>query len=499
MSVCFKDMCHVSSHQAWLDQPFYGFCLDSRVLKSGQIFIALNSYSQPEKTATFAKTAMEQGALGVISESSIDQMDTLVIADVRQKMGQWQQQYLQHTLKIAPPKIIAVTGTNGKTTISRLVAELLTFAGHTVAVMGTTGHGILPHLTPSTHTTLDALQLQQYLAQYKQQGAEYVSLEASSHGLDQGRLVGCDIEVAIYSNLSHDHLDYHHTFEQYAAAKAKLFSFSSLKTAIINIDDTYAEVMQTAAKNNPAEPKVITYSRQHHHADLYVTQVAFGLHGVTFNLHSPQGVLSVVSPLLGQFNIDNLLASLATVYALGIDFRQVVSRLPDLIGAPGRMQVIADANRVFIVDYAHTPDALEQALISVRKHVAGKLWVAFGCGGDRDRTKRPIMTNIALSQADVVILTSDNPRTENLAHIFNDMTTGIDFSSYSAYQIDNRREAIAYMVKHAQAGDVVVLAGKGHENYQDIQGIKHFFDDTIEIKTALQQKEMISKTYVALG
>ncbi|MBF7688699.1 UDP-N-acetylmuramoyl-L-alanyl-D-glutamate--2,6-diaminopimelate ligase [Acinetobacter rathckeae] len=499
MSICFKDLCDVPSDQVWLTQPFTGFCLDSRELKEGQIFIALNSYSQPEKTVLFAQKARQQGALGVISESVLDQVGSLVITDVRQKIGQWQQQYLQHSLNMPPPKVVAVTGTNGKTTISRLVAEILTFVGHTVAIMGTTGHGILPNLTPSTHTTLDALQLQKYLAQYKQQGAEYVSLEASSHGLEQGRLVGCDIEVAIYSNLSHDHLDYHHTFEQYAAAKAKLFEFSTLKAAVINLDDAYADVMLTAAKNNPAQPKIITYAENRSDADFYVTNVEFVLHGVNFDLHSPQGVKAVSSPLLGQFNIDNLLASLATVYALGFDINQVISRLPELVGAPGRMQMIADSNRVFIVDYAHTPDALEQALSSVKKHVAGKLWVAFGCGGDRDRTKRPIMTKIALSQADVVVLTSDNPRTESLEQIFNDMIQGLDFTSHTAYKIDNRRDAIAYITQHAQAGDVVVIAGKGHENYQDIQGVKHFFDDTVEIKTALEQKESLSKKYVALG
>ncbi|MBF7682207.1 UDP-N-acetylmuramoyl-L-alanyl-D-glutamate--2,6-diaminopimelate ligase [Acinetobacter sp. B5B] len=498
MSMCFQDLCDVKADFPWLTQPLKGFCLDSRELKQGQIFIALNSFSQQEKIAIFAQSAIQKGALGIISESEIEGVNTLIIPHVRQQMGQWQRQYLQHFLQVTAPKVIAVTGTNGKTTISRLVAELLMFTGRTVAVMGTAGHGILPHLEPSTHTTVDALQLQQRLMQFKQQGADYVSLEASSHGLDQGRLVGTDIEIAIYSNLSHDHLDYHHTFEDYAKAKAKLFSFSTLKVAVINIDDDYASVMQTAVKNNTAQPQLITYSRENSQADVYVRNIVYSLDGVTFDLHSPQGVMAISSPLLGQFNIDNLLASLATIHALGINLRHIVDQLPQLVGAPGRMQVMHDQHRVFIIDYAHTPDALEQALSSVRKHVEGKLWVVFGCGGDRDRTKRPMMTNIALVQADVVVLTADNPRTENLQQIFNDMTTGIDFSTYHAYQIDHRRDAIAYVTQQAQAGDVVVIAGKGHENYQDIDGVKHFFDDMVELKNALIDSSSLSKTYLPL-
>lgn len=500
MSICFHDILMTDRQDPWLTSNFKGFCLDSRDVKSQQIFIALGSYSQPEKTVGFAKAALEKGALAIISEQPLLGVDSLVVADVRQKMGTWQKQYLQACSEQNMPKVIAVTGTNGKTTISRLVAELLMFSDQRCAVMGTTGNGILPHLTASTHTTVDALKLQSMLLDYAQLGAHWVSLEASSHGLDQGRLVGCEIEVAVYSNLSHDHLDYHHTLADYAAAKAKLFAFESLKVAVINVDDSYANVMLQAAKKNPAQPKVFTYSCHDVNADFYVSNIVFALDGVHFDLRTAQGTFNLTSPLLGQFNIDNLVASLAAVSAIGVDLDLVCNRLHQLIGAPGRMQVIRAQDRTFIVDYAHTPDALQQALKSIKKHVNGRLWVVFGCGGDRDRVKRAMMTRSALECADVSILTSDNPRTEAVQRIFSDMIQGIDFQGKQAYQIENRRDAIDYAVQQAKAGDIVLIAGKGHENYQDIAGIKHYFDDVIEVKNALEHSHTIrNNNYMLLG
>lgn len=485
MLMTLNHICNTKFLDTWANEAFEGFCLDSRYVRPQQVFIALNSYTRPEKTIEFAQAALNKGALGIISEVPLELNSCVVFPNVRQHMGEWQRNYLQQKNHVNAPSILAVTGTNGKTTIARLTAELLTLDQKCCAVMGTTGNGILPHLVPATHTTADALALQEMLFEYAQDGADYVALEASSHGLVQGRLAGCDIQVAIYSNLSRDHLDFHHTIEDYAAAKSRLFAFASLKTVIINLDDEYAEIMLNSARQNPAQPHILTYSLSNAKADFFVEDIAFHLKGAAFQLHTPQGLIHVQSPLLGQFNIENLVASLAAVSAVGVDLISLSAQLHQLIGAPGRMQVIEDHQRLFIVDYAHTPDALEKVLISLKRHVTQKLWVVFGCGGDRDRGKRPLMTRAALAYADHVILTSDNPRTEPKAQIFSDMVQDVDLSNKLCQEIQDRREAIGYAVQHAQVGDIVVIAGKGHENYQEIDGVRHWFDDVVEVKIAL--------------
>ncbi len=484
MTICFQDIYPVENIQAWMSEPFQGFNLDSRYVQAGQIFIALTSYSQPGKTVQFAQTALDKGALAVISESDLGLASALVCPDVRQLMGQWQKQYLQVTDSIKAARVLAVTGTNGKTTISRLVAELIMLKGKKCAVMGTTGNGILPNLESSSHTTLDALHLQNLLHDFAKQGAEFASIEASSHGLEQGRLNGCDIEIAAYSNLSRDHLDYHGTLEAYAEAKSRLFKFPSLKVAVINIDDAHANAMLDAASSNQSHPKVLTYSTSKT-ADYQVFGIKYSLDGAVFHLKTIKGEYTVNSPLLGHFNIENLVASLIVAEQAGFDLKQLIADVPKLKGAPGRMQVIRDVDRLFVVDYAHTPDALTQVLKTLKRHVENQLWAVFGCGGDRDRGKRPLMTKAALEQANPIIITSDNPRTENPEQIFADMKRDVDFSQHDVHEIHDRREAIKYAVKHAQSGDIVVIAGKGHEDYQEIDGVRHWFDDVVEVQAAV--------------
>ena len=484
MMICFQDIFDTENKYAWMAEPFHGFSLDSRAVQSGQIFIALTSYTQPEKTIQFAQSALQNGALAVISETDLGLESTLICPDVRHLMGQWQKQYLQATDAVTLSRILAITGTNGKTTISRLVAELIMLQGKKCAVMGTTGNGILPNLEASSHTTLDALHLQDMLHDFAKQGAEFTSLEASSHGLEQGRLNGCDIEIAAYSNLSRDHLDYHGTLEAYADAKSGLFKFPALKVAIINLDDEYAKIMLDAAKANPAQPKILTYSTTQA-ADYQVKDIQYSLNGANFQLITAQGKFAVQSPLLGHFNVENLLASLISAEQAGFDLAALIAVVAQLKGAPGRMQVIRDAERLFVVDYAHTPDALTQVLKTLKRHVTQNLWAVFGCGGDRDRGKRPLMTQVALDGADVALLTSDNPRSENPAQIFADMKNGITFSTHLVHEIHDRREAIKFAVKNAQAGDIVVIAGKGHENYQEVDGVRHWFDDVVEVQSAI--------------
>lgn len=260
---------------------------------------------------------MQNGALAVISETDLGLESTLICPDVRHLMGQWQKQYLQATDAVTLSRILAITGTNGKTTISRLVAELIMLQGKKCAVMGTTGNGILPNLEASSHTTLDALHLQDMLHDFAKQGAEFTSLEASSHGLEQGRLNGCDIEIAAYSNLSRDHLDYHGTLEAYAEAKSRLFKFSSLKVAVINIDDEHSHIMLDAASSNLSHPKVLTYSTSRT-ADYQVFGIQYSLEGALFHLKTITQEFTVRSPLLGHFNIENLVAALIVAEQAGL-------------------------------------------------------------------------------------------------------------------------------------------------------------------------------------
>ena len=459
--------------------------LDSRQVSEGTLFFALKGTLQPERVGQFVADALARGAVAVITEVEVaiqSERPIIVAPDLRAHLGSIARRFYQANPAVQPLRVAAVTGTNGKTTISRLIAELLSAAGHPSAVMGTTGNGILPNLNASTHTTLDALSLQQHLYAYAVQGAQYACLEASSHGLDQGRLQGTPIEVAVFSNLTRDHLDYHGTFEAYADAKAKLFAFPELHTAILNADDPAYLIMQRACASHV---RVWTYSMDKPFADFALLSARYTLQGADLQIKTPLGMIEVHSPLLGRFNVSNLLAAMAAACALGLNLSRMIDAVPQLKGAAGRMQVIEDPERLLLVDYAHTPDALEQVLHSVRPHVAGQLWVVFGCGGDRDRGKRPLMTQAALSLADRVILTADNPRSEAVEAILEDMLTGaVTAKSQQLTVQPDRREAIRFAVAHSQAGDAVVVAGKGHEDYQEIQGVRHWFDDAVELAQA---------------
>lgn len=483
----------------WAQQNFNGFCLDSRKVEAGQIFIALQGLNNDvEKTQAYVDQALAQQALAVLTEVELpEQENVLYVPQLRRILGQLQQGFLQANQQQNLARAVAVTGTNGKTTVSRLIAELLTLLGHPTAVMGTTGNGILPNLEASTHTTLDALQFQQAYYQYSQQGAEFLSLEASSHGLEQGRIANTPIEVAAFTNLSRDHLDYHGTLEAYGKAKAQLFDFSSLQHTVINADADFADMMIEHAKYNIKQPKIWRYSITDQTTEYSIEDLKFSLQGASFSLRAPTGRFEVHSPLLGRFNVENILAAIISVEKLGFDLAQIIALVPQLQGAPGRMQMIENLGRLFVVDYAHTPDALIQVLTSLEHHKQKNLWAIFGCGGDRDRGKRPLMTQAALDHANKIILTSDNPRTEDLDQIFADMVENIDLNQAETKEIRDRREAIKHAVTHAEYGDIVVIAGKGHEDYQEIDGVRHWFDDVVEVRAAIESLSSNPQAYPA--
>ena len=515
---------------------FEQFCLDSRQLADNDVFVLLKSHiPNCQKSRDHLYQAAEQAAfilaeidpLALLSKSTMpphanlaltddnaeaiaqQQLDALpcpvlYVPNIRNFLGDLIQARLQYQKAVTLPKVVAVTGTNGKTTISQLVAQLTQLTGMSSAVMGTAGNGRLGALVQASHTTGDALAVQQFLYQMGIENAELLALEASSHGLDQQRLQGMPLSVAIYTNLSRDHLDYHTDMAEYAAAKAKLFDkayFPELTHAIINIDDEHAQIMLDTA--HASQLTVWTYSLDPAKSATFVAaEIKPSLQGVEIELRADFGNsdfdnadfknketnnINIVSPLLGRFNVANLLAAIAAAVALGISLERIATVIPQLQGAVGRMQRVPSNDGCFIVDYAHTPDALSQVLASLKTHCKGQLWAVFGCGGDRDAGKRPLMAQAGLAGADNVVLTADNPRTEDPNVILQDMQAGMTNEQYQRAHIEPARQtAIEYAVNQAAPDDIVVIAGKGHETYQEINHIRYDFDDSVILQNALK-------------
>ncbi|WP_201591934.1 UDP-N-acetylmuramoyl-L-alanyl-D-glutamate--2,6-diaminopimelate ligase [Psychrobacter pulmonis] len=507
--------------------PFEQFRLDSRQLVANDVFVLLKSQTPNcQKSRDYLYQAAEQAAfilseidpIALLSTASVpphantsftndsdrskaqQQLAALpcpvvYVPNIRDFLGDLIQARLQHQQPVTLPTVVAVTGTNGKTTISQLVAQLTQLTGMSSAVMGTAGNGRLGALVQASHTTGDALAVQQFLYQMGLEKAQLLALEASSHGLDQQRLQGMPVSVAIYTNLSRDHLDYHADMAEYAAAKAKLFdkaNFPELTHAIINIDDEHAQIMLDTA--HASGLTVWSYSLDPAKSATFVAaDIKPSLQGVEIALRTDfknkeTKSINIISPLLGRFNVANLLAAIATAVALGISLERIANVIPQLQGAVGRMQRVPSANGCFIVDYAHTPDALSQVLASLKTHCKGQLWAVFGCGGDRDAGKRPLMAQAGLAGADKVVLTADNPRTEDPNLILQDMQAGMTRAQYERTHIEPARQtAIEYAVKQAAPADIVVIAGKGHETYQEINHVRYDFDDSVILQHALKQ------------
>ena len=525
--------------QPGIDIAFSKFVLDSRQLDNEvnnapsvaapAAFVLLKSHTQPiEKSQQYAQVAAEKAAfilteiepqyLASSTQTAEYACPIIFVANLRDILGSLIQISLLPSASLSSltqssdlqqqlPQVIAVTGTNGKTTISQLIAQLCQFSNvaqlQNSAVMGTAGNGRLDSLVQASHTTGDALAVQRFLRQMYEEGVSILALEASSHGLDQQRLQAVPVTVAVYTNLSRDHLDYHPDMEDYARAKARLFDtayFPQLTHAVINADDEFASLMaETACRSGV---KVWLYSLASEQGtineianDAYfvANKIEPSLEGVKIEVETSFGSLTLHSPLLGRFNVANLLAAVAGAMALGIELEDLPALVTKLQGASGRMQRVsiedqdADSEQgVFIVDYAHTPDALTQVLTSLKSHCSGNLWAIFGCGGDRDKGKRPLMAQAGLAVADKVVLTSDNPRSEDPEQILEDMQQGMSDEQHQKTKvIADRKQAIQYAVEHAGSQDIVVIAGKGHETYQEIKGVRHDFDDREVLQHAL--------------
>ena len=455
-----------------------GLVQDSREVAPGDAFVAIAGFGA--HGLHFVDAARAAGASAILFEPPApDDLpapdDAIAVPGLRKRMGAMADQF--HGQPSAAMTTVGVTGTNGKTSTVQLLAQAWTLRGQKAGTVGTLGAGVWPKIVPTGFTTPLVLRLHALLAQLRDEGAQAVAMEVSSHALDQGRVDGVHFDVGVFTNLTRDHLDYHGDMASYGAAKARLFDWPGLRAAAVNLDDAFGRELFAAVGG---KVRAIGFSsRGAAGASVRAEDLHLDGRGIRFMLHAGGQAHPVRSPLLGRFNVDNLLAVAATLFALGMAPALVAETLSQLVPVDGRMNRLGGeaGQPLVVIDYAHTPDALEQALASLRGHTAGRLLCVFGCGGERDTGKRPQMAAIAERLADRVVVTDDNPRREDGDAIVAGILSGFADPSRVVVQRDRAR-AIALAIAEAGADDVVLVAGKGHEPYQEIDGIRHPFDDT---------------------
>jgi UDP-N-acetylmuramyl-tripeptide synthetase len=474
---------------AQLGVPLADLTADSRAVKMGSIFVAYPGTAMDGRQ--FIADAVAKGAAAVIWERQgfrwDDALDVpnLGVDNLRARISEIAGHVYgnpSETLWMA-----GVTGTNGKTSVSQWIASALDGLGRRSAVVGTLGNGLVGERVEGRNTTPDPIVLQRLLSDYLRRGARAVAMEVSSHGLDQGRVAGVRYDLAIFTNLTRDHLDYHGSMDRYAEAKYRLFASPGLKHAVVNVDDEYGATLARRLRAGPLDLMTYGFSPE---ADLRAADVRLSEAGVAFRIEGRWGEGSVDTRVLGAFNVSNLLAVLGALRAAGVPFEQAIAAVGALEPVPGRLERVGGGDKpLVVVDYAHTPDALEKALLALRPAVASgrKLVCVFGCGGDRDAGKRPLMGAAAARLADQLIVTSDNPRGEEPIGIIRQVMEGIPGGRAEA--IEDRQVAIFSAVHHAAPGDVVLLAGKGHETYQEICGVRHPFSDREVAQDALADWE----------
>ena len=482
----------------WLRQtvaPTARITLDSRTVRLGDVFVALKG--EKADGLQWAEKAVAQGAAAVLYEpretAPAVSVPAAAVADLRRELGVIASDfYGRPSEKMAG---VGVTGTNGKTSISHWVSALLTHLGTPCAAMGTIGTFFKGEQFPAPAlTTPDAASTQTLFDDLLHAGAAAFAIEASSIGLDQGRLLGTDFKTAVFTNLTRDHLDYHGTFEAYEAAKAILFDWPSLSCAVINADDACGRrfIARTVARG----VRTIAYTIEGREVQGAEMLGATAIHpasaGTAFAIVWQGKTHDVSVKSLGRFNVSNLLAAAGAALSLGMESEAVFAGLEKLTPPAGRLQVVpCEKGPLCVVDYAHTPDALEKALTALREtasHRGGRLTAVFGAGGDRDHGKRPLMGEVASRLADAVVVTSDNPRTEDPQSIIDMILSGCG-KAPALTAIANRAEAIRRAVGEADGRDVILVAGKGHEDYQEIQGVKHHFSDVETVAQALASRQ----------
>ena len=490
---------------AELKVPVTRMVTDSRLIKQGDTFVAYPG----EKTdgRQYIADAVSQGASAVIWESrhfiwnDAWQVPNLAVADLRSKAG-----WLADAAYNAPSDklwVVGVTGTNGKTSTCHWIARALNETGKRCAVIGTLGNGFADALQATENTTPDAVRVHSLLADYLRDGAQAVAMEVSSHALSQGRVNAVRFDIAMLTNLSRDHLDYHGDMQSYADAKRRLFDWQQLGFVVLNLDDPYG--VELAERLQDAEAEVIGYGLSDAALTLaerlglrmvYGNSLDMTGQGFRLEVHSSWGTAELNSALVGRFNAANLLGSLAVLLVSGANLGEAAHSLSRAQPVAGRMQRLGGIDEpTVIVDYAHTPDALEkvlQALRDISSATGGKVLCVFGCGGDRDRGKRAMMGLVAERFADFCIVTSDNPRSENPREIIAEIISGMNDENHEI--MVDRAVAIRSAIKYARENDTVLIAGKGHEGYQEIDGVKHPFDDVSVARQALQACRAVRNT-----
>ncbi len=465
-----------------------GLSLDSRRVGAGEAFLALRGARA--HGIAFAPAAIARGAAAVLAEAPapvnppvLPDVPVLWIGDLAARVGALAARWYGEPSRALT--VIGVTGTNGKTSTVQLLAQALERLGWRAATIGTLGAGLHGHLAAGERTTPDAITVHGLLAGFRDAGASHVAMEVSSHALEQGRVNAVDFDLALFTNLTRDHLDYHGSMAAYGAAKAKLFAWPGLRAAVINIDDGFGRAL---AARLPVGVRCLTTGIASADADVRASAIHGSDTGLVFRLHTPWGEAEVSSALLGRFNVANLLGIAATLGALGTRFDALRAALAALTPVPGRMSRLGGGSApLVVVDYAHTPDALEQALTALRAHCRGALICVFGCGGERDAGKRPEMGAIAARLADRAIVTDDNPRGEDGDAIVAAIRSGMPVDAAADVQRD-RAVAITAAIAAARPGDVVLIAGKGHEPYQEVAGVRRPFDDRDVARAALEAR-----------
>ncbi len=459
-----------------LDRPISGLAMDSRRVMPGNLFFAL-----PGRRAdgnSFIDEAIQRGAVAIVAEKipsgTAVRVTYLQVPDARRALALIAQRYFNFPDKSID--LVGVTGTNGKTTVTNLIKHLLSTSAQRVGLIGTVHYDLGARVVPSYRTTPESLELYGMLAQMREAGCRQAAMEVSSHGIDQHRVLGMQFGVAVFTNLTRDHLDYHQSMEAYFEVKSRLFNGGSgpVPCAVaINLDDPYGRQLAAAT---PPHVKVITFGESAG-ATVRAEHIRLNFKNTALRLVWPEGSIEIESPFIGRYNVSNLLAAFAACYALGRDPAVIAARLRSFGGVPGRMERIEEGQPYnVLVDYAHTDDALRNALGMLRAITPGRLFVVFGCGGNRDRTKRALMTGAAQEFADFTWATADNPRSEALSQIFSDMQAGVKHADRITFIVD-RRYAISLALDAAREGDCLLIAGKGHETYQEFADTIVPFDD----------------------
>jgi len=465
-----------------------GLTMDSRELRPGDAFVAIAGFGT--HGLAFAEQARERGAAAILFEAPAPDghpapADAIAVPGLRSRLGAMGDLFHGHPSHAMT--MVGVTGTNGKTSTVQLLAQAWHLLGIDGGSIGTLGAGRHGQVQPTGFTTPLVLRMHALLAGLRDDGVRAVAMEVSSHALDQGRVDGVHYDVAVFTNLTRDHLDYHGDMAGYGGAKARLFVRPGLKAAVLNLDDAFGRTLHGSLASTLQAVGVS--SRGQDAATVRAEALRLDSGGIGFDLVVEGRAHPVRSPLLGRFNVDNLLAVAGVLHALGEDAAKIADVLSRLQPVPGRMNRLGGDGilPLVVVDYAHTPDALAQALTSLRAHAAARLFCVFGCGGDRDRGKRPQMAQIAEAEADRVIVTDDNPRTEDGDAIVADIVAG--FAAPQAAEIErDRAAAIARAIGQAGPDDIVLVAGKGHEPYQEIAGVRHPFDDSVVARRALEAR-----------